>query len=122
MSEAQDRAAEDATFNQEPETDANIFKFDPAIQRAQLGMEAEVFKRSNLGRYLVGRSKMEVDRQMVALADMDDPDDLVESRKIRAKIAAAKEGMIWIQEVINSGALSAKQIDAEDEYDEGNSE
>jgi len=121
MSEAQDKAAADANFNQEPETDANIFKFDPAIQRAQLGMEAEVFKRSNLGRYLVARSRMEVDRQKEALADMDNPDDLVEARKIRAKMAAAKEGILWIQECIQSGESAARQIDAEDSYDEGNS-
>jgi hypothetical protein len=89
------------------------YRTDPSIQRAQLGIEAEVFKKSNLFRFMVERSKLEVDRLTLELVETDAADE-PNNRRIRQKIAEAKGALIWLREAIQSGTLARAQLNEAD--------
>lgn len=83
------------------------------IETARLGIEAEAFLRSALGRYLIDRADMDIDTAMVELVSVD-PGDYKANREVRNKILIAKQFKQWLGEAIVSGQVATDNISEED--------
>lgn len=94
-----------------------LYLDDMDVQKAQLGIEADAFRRSNLGRFLIDRAAVEIEQQMQALKDADS-DDAKLNRDIRMRIKVAEQFTTWIEEAIRSGIEAERRINAEDAYDD----
>lgn len=84
-------------------------RVDLTLETAKLGIEAEAFLRSSLGRYMVDRADMEIERAMVELVEAD-PEDARLNREIRNRIHVAKQIKQWIGEAINSGRVAHENL------------
>lgn len=85
--------------------------------RAKLGEEAIQFLQSNIGRYLHGCAKQEVDTMRDALEQCN-PDSIFGRRKIRRlqkKTQSARYFMQWCAEVINDGEFAFRQLQNQDD-------
>jgi len=85
--------------------------------RAHLGEEAIQFLNSNIGKYLHGCAKQEVDTLRDALEECN-PDSIFGRRKIRRlqrKAEVARYFMQWCAEVINDGEFAFQQLKNDEE-------
>lgn len=78
---------------------------DLQLEVARLGVEAEAFMHSHVGRYLLERADHEIEINMVKLVEVD-PGDYKANREIRNKIHVAKMFKDWIAEAIASGRVA----------------
>ena len=81
--------------------------------QARLGEEVIQFLNSNVGKYLHGCAKQEVEELRNALEECN-PDSIFGRRKIRRlqrKVGAARYFMQWCAEAINQGEFAYHQID-----------
>ena len=83
------------------------------MQMAKLGIEAEAFKRSALGKYLYDRAELEKEQAIKELVLVDD-DDVKLNRKYRNQIKVVDLFTQWIDEAINSGNAAAANIENEE--------
>lgn len=80
--------------------------------RANLGEEAIQFLNSNIGKYLHGCAKQEVEILRDAMEECN-PDSIFGRRKLRrlqAKAQPARYFMQWCVEVINDGEFAFQQL------------
>lgn len=82
---------------------------------AQLGVEAESFKSSGLGRYLNERAESEIIDASRALCEVD-PADVKQITELQNKVYRANSFIAWIEEAIESGNFAIEEIRSE-EYD-----
>ena len=84
---------------------------DEATLRAEytIGLEAEVFMKSDLGRYLQGVSEQEVNSYKEQLA-WTDPEDAKAIREIQTKIHVAKTCLVWLEEAITRSYEAEEQL------------
>jgi hypothetical protein len=87
------------------------------IIRARLGIEAESFGKSHVGRYIydcIDRDIEKFTRELIAC----DPGNVDENRRIRNDIHVRELFVIWIKEAISSGFNAEKELemDAETDY------
>jgi len=85
--------------------------------RAHLGEEAIQFLNSNIGKYLHGCAKQEVELLRDAL-EQHNPDSIFGRRKIRKlqkKAEVARYFMQWCAEVINDGEHAFQQLKQDEE-------
>lgn len=79
------------------------------IMAVELGLDAQKFLQSNLGRALVDKAEHEKGTFLVALVDAD-PDDRKLNRRIRNEILLRELGVNWILEVIGTGKVAENEI------------
>jgi hypothetical protein len=84
---------------------------------AKLGIEAEHFQYSALGKYLYDRAEVQIESSTAELI-LTDPDDVKANTDIRNKINVGKMFIQWIEEAINSGKAAETNIEIEDSEDE----
>lgn len=94
-----------------------LYSDDMDVQKAQLGIEADAFKRTNLGRFLIDRAGVEIDQQIQLLKEAD-PDDVKLNRDIRMRIKVAEQFQTWMDEAIRAGLEAERRINAEEAYDD----
>ena len=82
------------------------------FEEARLGVEASNFCHSELGRYLHGRAKMEMDEARDGILQLNpfDPKDQIEMAKLQAQAACGEAFMRWIVDLVNNGLLAEQQL------------
>lgn len=83
------------------------------IKVARVGIDAEVFKRSDFGRYLVAQAEREIKEETQILVGLD-PYDTKSNRESRNKIHVASMFLTWLEQAIGSGQLATDQLRNED--------
>jgi uncharacterized FAD-dependent dehydrogenase len=76
-----------------------------------LGMDAEAFMRSNVGRYLAQRAAEEIEVARTSLETVD-PEDAKAVRDLQFVIAVARATTSWMKEAIDDGRNAAEQLEA----------
>jgi len=89
-------------------------EIDPAMETARLGIEAEAFLISSLGRYLFDRAEKEIEAAVERLVDAD-PEDAKLGREIRNEIYRAESVMEWIINVVNDGRTAHAELRQQDD-------
>jgi hypothetical protein len=79
------------------------------LGEAQLGIEAEAFMRSQIGRYLVQRAQNEIEEETALLIDAD-PDDIKTGRDIRNRIERCRMFLTWMTEAVNVGRKAHEEL------------
>lgn len=87
---------------------------DQFIAIARTGIDAEVFMRSPLGRFLEGKARAEEADALEALVNAD-PDDAKANRELRNQIHVARMFLIWMADAINAGRAAHEQLQEMDE-------
>jgi len=87
------------------------------MNMAKLGIQAENFKHSALGRYMRDRADVEIEQATAELIDADS-EDIKLNREIRNKIKVAHTVTEWIEEAIGSGQVALANIEAEEAAEE----
>jgi len=82
---------------------------DLVLDTARLGIEAEAFLSSNLGRYMMERAALHRE-QYLELLYRSAPSDTKENILHRIEISAATKFLEWLNEAINSGKTAHMQI------------
>lgn len=85
---------------------------DPRFAEVQLGIEAEAFVHSKLGRYLIGRAEDERQRALEALATAD-PEDAKTIRQLQNQQWRANTVLGWLAEAIETGAHLEAELTAD---------
>jgi hypothetical protein len=97
------------------EQEGELLYFDQGADRqnkimaVELGVEAQSFLQSRIGRALVEKAEYEKGSFLLALVDAD-PDDPVVNRKIRNEIKLRELGLNWILEMIGTGGIAENEI------------
>lgn len=83
------------------------------LKEAQLGIEAEQFKSTDLGRYLLARAQDDI---VVAFKEWQDadPEDAKAIRAIQNKAQVAESFLNWIDEAIFNGKYAEDEIRSND--------
>lgn len=108
---------EEEKLLEEEQAPFDPFKNDPLINRARLGIEAEAFMKSSLGRYLVSTAEEQI-RVLTEDLIQADSDDAKVNRDIRNDIHVCKMFLTWIEEAIDSGRLAEAQIRENEGHDD----
>lgn len=88
---------------------------------AHVGIEMDEFRRSNVGRYLIGRAQDQVEAFSAFALEIPEPDN-TEYKRLHMKAAAAQMLMTFIGEAIADGKHaeeSLAEMDAQDEMSDG---
>lgn len=88
---------------------------DTLLAEAVLGKDAQEFLASELGRYLIGCAKEEIDEAQEALAAVS-PWRRNRIRQLQNQVWRAKSVTKWLAEVINAGKTAEAVL--QDTYDE----
>lgn len=86
---------------------------DITVQTAQLGMDAETFLHTNLGRYLIERAEMEEDSlkdELFTLSAFDTEANQI----VRNKIEVTRMFRQWIVETIEAGHMATDTLMSEE--------
>ena len=98
---------------------SNVEFIDEAEQaffhEARLGIEVTSFVNSEVGRFLHGRAKLDVDEARDAILELDpyDAEDRKEISKLRLKAASGHAFLRWCVEAINNGRAAEQQLTEE---------
>ena len=84
------------------------------VAEAQLGREAEKFFESDLGRYIEGAVKQEVQAATDALISVD-PNDTQEIIRLQNKIRTAEAGVGYLKELIIKGVQAIQIIESRED-------
>ncbi|MGR9117432.1 MAG: hypothetical protein ACU85E_16915 [Gammaproteobacteria bacterium] len=79
------------------------------IKEARLGIEAEAFLSTDLGRYLIARANEERIEALEQLAVVD-PNDIKAIAKLQNKVAVADSIQTWIANAIQNGYYAELEI------------
>jgi hypothetical protein len=94
-------------------THSDLFDDDRVLfAQFQIGGEAEDFLRTDLGKYLQGVAKQEIENSLLQMLSMDSP--CVELHK---KAQRARDAMQWIAEAINAGEAAEMQLREKDAHE-----
>ena len=72
------------------------------INVARIGIDAEAFAKSDIGKYLIDKAQKEIEAEMAALVEAD-PADVKLGTDIRNRIHVAKMFLTWLDEAIQVG-------------------
>lgn len=89
---------------------------DPLIKKAQLGIEAQTFIESNLGKYVIARAEKQIDEANMSLSTAD-PFDASNIAHLQSKIAVARAAVQWIAEAVNEGYAAENTIHEQEAFD-----
>lgn len=84
-------------------------ELDQFVTIARLGIDAETFIRTPLGRFLEGKARAEEADALIALVDAD-PEDAKINRELRNQIHVARMFLSWINDAIEAGQQAHRQL------------
>jgi len=97
-----------------PEGKIEVTEEQMQIIRARLGIEAESFRNSHVGRYIYDRCNNDLDKFRQDLEN-EDPHNVEKCVEIRNYITVRKLFILWVDEAIRSGLNAEHELDeAED--------
>jgi hypothetical protein len=79
------------------------------LELAKLGIEAEAFMRSPLGKYLEGKALKEEKYAFAELVNAA-PDDVKANTDLRNQIHVARMFLVWMDDAIQSGRAAHEQM------------
>lgn len=82
---------------------------DELLDIARMGLDAEAFMRTPLGKFLEGKAKQEEADAMAALIDAD-PDDVKANTLYRNRIHVARMFLTWMGDSIAAGHAAHDQL------------
>jgi hypothetical protein len=87
---------------------------DELLAAVEIGIEAESFLESKVGKHLTDRAESELNAALAALKDVDasKPDEV---RKLQNQAWRAESVQTWLAEVIQSGWNAEEMLKAGDE-------
>jgi len=80
-----------------------------ALETAKLGIEAESFLSSSLGKYLMDRAELHIMEHTAKLV-VASPDDIKANTDCRVQIEIAQLFQEWLVELVNAGHMATNQI------------
>lgn len=83
------------------------------LAAVELGLDAQAFLGTRVGKYLVERAEAERDEAFEAIKQAD-PDSPKLIRDLQHRIWRAEQFQYWIAEMIQSGTLAEEQLQAGD--------
>lgn len=83
------------------------------LSAVALGLDAEQFLNSPLGRYLLDRVEAEVDSAYLALKDAD-PEDSKGIRKLQNRVYRAQAAVSWLLECVQEGRNAERMATGDD--------
>lgn len=86
------------------------------LHRVAMGMEAEAFLGSNIGRYIVERAEAERDDAVEDLKEAS-PDDPKTIRDLQNRIWRAESVQFWLADLINDGNNAMHELQARETTD-----
>lgn len=86
---------------------------DELIEIARLGVDAEAFLQSPLGKYLYGQAKAEIESATQELIDAD-PEDGKLNRELRSRIHVARMFTVLLDSVVSCGRQAYDQLKEEE--------
>jgi len=92
---------------------------DHFVQIARTGIDAEVFMRTPLGKFLESKAMAEEADALAALVDAD-PEDAKVNRELRNQIHVSRMFLVWIRDAINAGRSAHAQLQEMDELARSN--
>ena len=84
-------------------------ELDQFVTIARLGIDAETFIRTPLGRFLEGKARDEEAAALAELVDAD-PEDAKANRELRNRIHVARMFLTWIGDAIEAGQQAHRQL------------
>ena len=69
---------------------------------ARIGIDAEAFSKSDIGKFLIGKAQAEIEDATNELIGAE-PDDIRANRNIRNRIHVSRMFLVWLDEAINVG-------------------
>lgn len=87
---------------------------DGLLRKARMGMEAERFFGSNVGRLILAEAEKRIEDGYKALS-LVDPDDPGKVRSYQFDIAVARAVPEWLGRVIHEGVVATRTIQEEDD-------
>lgn len=90
---------------------------DPLFARATLGIEAEKFLGSRIGRFIIERAEEEIEQAYQKLAVVD-PEDTGVIRDLQGQIAVARAIPNWVGLAIQDGIQAEAIIREEEAYED----
>ncbi len=84
-------------------------ELDQFVTIARLGIDAETFIRTPLGRFLEGKARTEEAAALAELVDAD-PEDAKANRELRNRIHVARMFLTWIGDAIEAGQQAHRQL------------
>jgi len=88
---------------------------DELLSIARMGVDAEAFVRTPLGKFLVSKA----DREIAAATDelvAADPEDVKKNRDLRNRIHVANMFVTWLRDAIEIGRAAHDQLSELDDY------
>lgn len=93
-----------AAFTEPSDQDETLFT------AARLGVMAETFLRSDLGRTIADKADREIQDCMEALLDVA-PDDVATIRSLQFKAAVARSAVAYLVEIVQEGRAAEAELD-----------
>ena len=93
-----------------------MYREDPDIHKAQLGIEARAFWNSKIGQYFEEKVASEIEEAVADLLSMDPEDDKVVWRRKRLRIQVAQTVLIWMAEALAEGELAIDNLDNDTDH------
>lgn len=90
-------------------------RLDSLEADARVGMQVELFLRSDVGRYLIGRAELE---EQVAVDDLvaAKSNDFFANREIRNRIAVTRMFRDWLMEAVQAGIAAGHTLREQDDF------
>lgn len=92
---------------------------DHFVAIARMGIDAETFMRSPVGRFIEGKARAEEADAMELLITAD-PEDVKLNRELRNQIHVARMFLVWMADAINAGHAAHAQLQEMDELARSN--
>ena len=92
------------------------FENEIALDIARLGIEAEAFLASNLGRYLMERAELERELATAELIAAE-PSELALCVRIRNRILVIELFKNWLVEAVQEGKVASQELERLDHVD-----
>lgn len=89
---------------------------DPLVRKAQLGIEAQTFMESTIGRYIISRSEKEIDQCYMQLSSAD-PFAPAKIAHLQGRISAARAAVQWLAEAVNEGYAAEQGLRIQEEFE-----
>lgn len=92
------------------------FENEIALDKARLGIEAEAFLDSNLGRYLMERAELEIEiatQELIAT----EPTEIALCIRIRNRILVTELFQNWLTEAVQEGKVASQELERLDHID-----
>lgn len=79
------------------------------INVARIGIDAEAFSKSDVGRFMIGKAQAEIDAAVNDLIEAD-PGDWKANNDIRNRIHVARMFLTWLDEAVMVGHHAHEQL------------